>query len=304
MKISRTTYAVIALIALLPASTFSKKDASFRVFRTTRAKAGKATKTDASISPSPVPYSYPGATTAGSKASKEPVGAKVLKDFLPSKAGKTKCQKEDSDLSEFDLILDLSSFSMSSSMAYSMPMGSKASKAMTKCYKFPESTKSSKTSLDITDNDLSLGDDDYWSFDDDDDWRLNGDDIIDDVTLLIRFFLEQLSICDGTTLDFDSCLVENLITVIANPSGDESTRVLRAANNSPASRAMQSVELAGDDWQVTTECTLPSEDEIKIVVDQATRMCVDSGVQISGDEYNAVLNSFLGIFANEVCVCV
>jgi hypothetical protein len=66
---------------------------------------------------------------------------------------------------------------------------------------------------------------------------------------------------------------------------------------------MQSVELAGDDLQVSTDCTLPSEDEIMIVVNEATRMCVDSGVQISSDEYNSGLDGFLGIFTNEVCMC-
>jgi hypothetical protein len=177
-------------------------------------------------------------------------------------------------------------------MAYSMPMRSKASKEMTKCYKSNESTKSAKASLEEADKDLSLGDDDYWSVDDDDNWYL-----------LIRLFLEKLSICDGSILDFDSCLVENLITVIAYPSDDSPTRMLRAADYSAASREMQSVESAGDDLQVTDECTLPSEDEIMIVVNEATSMCVDSGVQISSDEYNSGLDSFLSIFTNEVCMC-
>ncbi len=79
--------------------------------------------------------------------------------------------------------------------------------------------------------------------------------------------------------------------------------MLRAASNSPASREMQSVESAGDDWQMTNECTLPSEDEIKIMVNQATSMCVDAGVQISSDEYTSGLDSFLSIFTNEVCMC-
>ena len=286
MKISRTTYAAIALIELFPTSVFSEKNTSFRVFRTTRSKAGKAMTPDASIPPSHVPYSDPEAITQGSKASKDPVGAKVLKDFLPAKAGKIKCHEEDIDLSEFERRLDLSSFCMSSSMAYSMSMGSKSSKATTKCYKYPESTKSAKTSSEASDKDFSLEQDDYFSFDDDN----------IDAALHVRFVLEHLSICDGTTLDFDACLIENLITAIAYPSDDDLPRMLRAGE-------MKSVESVGDDWQVTNECILPSEDEIKFVLDQATRICVDSGVQISSHEYNGALDSFLSIFTNKVCMC-
>ena len=299
MKIISAPNALIALTALLPSSILAKKD-PYVLFQTTRSKAAKA---QGNLDVSSPPYN----AEIGSKTGKA-TDAKSLKEFLPEakahKAAKSKCLKEEeTDLTDFDLMLDFSSLSMSMSMSY-MPHMAKSAKASAKCHKYSAYDELADDALGVQEfhDDYEFHDD--WDLDDDwfpyDDFFYYLDDAVDEVAI-ITWFLRILSDCASIPLEFDSCLVQMVIHVLSDDSfgssrslGSSSMRNLRAH----ARRKMEDVNFhpSDDAW-----CTLPTTDEIQYVLDEAYRMCEDSSV--SDDEYLLALDNFVGIFQNEPCVC-
>lgn len=130
MKTFHATNAMIAAMALLPTSSLAKQKSPHRIFHETRSKAAKAQGL-----PNQSPFSDADLDVTVRSKSGNKGGTNALKELLPktNKAGKTKCHKEEDDLSDFELTLDFVSLSMS----MSMPIG-KSAKASAKCYKAAE----------------------------------------------------------------------------------------------------------------------------------------------------------------------
>lgn len=290
--------AATALLALLPTSALSKKQSPHRVFRVSRSKAAKAEATGKHADPSPPPYEtdlyLDSNTSVQSKAGKATGGDNWLKDFIPkagkeakAKAGKAKCTNNDipDDLTDFDLMLDFSSLSLSMSTSMSFNPMAKSSK--------------SPKSLKCHDGYYETMHDDYWYDGDhghpfDDELYSNDDD--EAVTDIISSFLEMMALCAGVSLDFDSCIVQSVIEVLASDSIEDhavtSNRMLRGAG-------IRELQHADDQF----ECVLPTEDEIVSVGDEASNICQESSVYVAPEEYRSTLVSFIRIFTNETCVC-
>jgi hypothetical protein len=311
----KTSHAVIAaaVASLLPAA-IAKKESPHRVFKTTRSKASKATHLAESIDPSPVTDTEfdPVITSKAGKA-----GAKTVKDLFPSiaskaaKSGAAKCHKEDEvNLAEFEITLDFSSLSMSTSMSYNLPSGKSGKAASTKCFKSDVADYESATSGDS----WWVYSDDDWYYSIDDLWGYGGDDYFafddfyyneNDVVGIVRWFTALLAECANVPLEWGSCLVENVIEVLASgPEEDRGPmRMLRGAG----ARKMQSLgsNSTVDDWGIdmTWECETPTYEDIEAVIDQAYDMCAGSGVYVTDDQHEMGLDSFVRIFTNETCLC-
>lgn len=166
-----------------------------------------------------------------------------------SKTGKAKSCKDAFDLG----------FSMSTSMSYSMRI---LSEEMFKC----------------TDCEDDLSHNHPYSYDTDGDWTENG----------LFVWIREISYCAGVKIDFDSCLVENVLSFVP-PHG----RMLRAVD-SPLSRDMQSMN---------EHCYVATNDEVKDVVDAAKYMCAVSNQEVGDEEYDAAFDSFVAMFTNNECLC-
>lgn len=141
-------------------------------------------------------------------------------------------------------------------------------------------------------NDWSVDDD--WSFDDDLPY-LDDDYYHDerDVLAIITWFMKLLSQCAGVNINFDSCLTQNIIVVLASFPDDagDTMRMLRGAY-----RMIQ----AEDDLAMAYDtCDLPTEEEIQDVVNEALSMCTD----VTAKEHENVLKNFIRIWSNDTCVC-
>jgi hypothetical protein len=164
------------------------------------------------------------------------------------------------------------------------------------CFNAPGSTEQFKDravdpDLESTEDDWFVFDDDWWYQGDDwfsdDDWWYYGDDDLDDffsyvddwdVTEIISGFLQMLSECAGVPLDYDTCLVENAISVLASgPPDDSSIRKLQGIS----ARKMQNAYSHSpvDDFAMS-ECEIPAEEDITWVVDGAIGMCEDNQIDV------------------------
>ena len=297
MKIISATSTLIAVAALLPSAILAKKDDPHRLFHPTRSKAAKA---QAKSDPSAPPYNAE-IDSSTSKAGKA-TDAKSLKEFLPKakahKAAKSKCLNDEADLTDFDLMLDFSSLSMSMSMSY-MPQMGKSAKASAKCHKL--STYDESADYAHGGHEFYDGHEYYDDWDLDDDWYPYDDfyymDGAVDEVAIIKWFLQMLSDCASIPLDYDSCMVQKVIDVLASGSVDSSSvRNLRAH----VDRKLEDLNFnpADDAW-----CTLPQDEEVQYVVDEAFKMCEDSYVDVPDDEYLLALKNFIGIFQNKPCNC-
>jgi len=277
MKI-HTANALLVLAALLPLSIVGKKDSPHRIFHTTRSKAAKSqlqTFADASA-----PLYDDLDHFVDSKAGKAS-GAKALKELLSKthKAGKSECHKDEMDLVDFDLMLDLSSLSMATSMSYA-PMGKSGKATSSKCYKSNEASE-----------------DDDWGYDHF--WYDN----YADVTAIIGWFLSMLAGCVGVELEFDSCFIQSFIEMLASDQFMTNARLLRDVSSLDASRKMEHTNFIIEDddfWYAEYECETATDHDVIEVVDGAFAMC-DGPATL--EEYNSRLDDMLKIFLNETCIC-
>ena len=134
----------------------------------------------------------------------------------------------------------------------------------------------------------------------DDDW-FGDDDYYNEVTVkeIIVWTMEMLTQCAGASpLDYDSCLVENIVDVLAgsafDDTDDSTARMLRGAGRKMQANTMH------DDWY---KCEIPDEADIEAVVDEALNLCVDAGRVVQTNEHETVLRSLTSVFTNETCVC-
>jgi hypothetical protein len=344
MKVFIPISSLTVLAALLSPAAVAKKE-PHRIFRATRSKAAKAEATLMDTSSPPhdehdEPHLDLGPPIE-SKAGKAVVGnAKTLKEYLhkagkeaKSKASKSKCHKEDADLdlTDFDLMLDFSSLSMSISMSYRpAPKSAKSTKG-SKCTNYkgnaPDTTEADH-------NDWFMFDDDWWHLEDDwfrfdDDWWYHGDDWFNDdywwyygddannaddyhvddffydanATEIIRWFLQMQSECAGIPLDDGSCLVQNVIEVLASESGPPNDLSVRKLRGIDARKMQNAYSNYPYDDVIQPDCELPAEDEIAWVVNQALSLCQDSQIDVTEEDWLDTIDRFTRIFTNVTCVC-
>jgi hypothetical protein len=132
---------------------------------------------------------------------------------------------------------------------------------------------------------LEYGDDYYYYY---------NEEVVKDI---IEFVMKMLGECAGVSLDFDTCLVKNVIEVLASGSVGNPMRKLRGAGE----RRMQSINATyDDDWNDDWfQCEIPTVSDIEPVIDEARGMCA----YVTDDEYKTVLVSLVTTFTNEACVC-